>query len=702
MTTRQHNPMHFPIKASATMNSPVVLGRGSFELIEAKDDQTSAVKAFKMVAYTGSLMRVGAYFDPVVVDLSGQISVRSGQLPILLNHNHNVPIGHAEASGVRISASGIELDGSMSGVGTPEADRVVAMARNGYKWQASIGLNPTRSERVASGAVVNVNGQDVQGPAWIVRAGELYEISVVAVGADRRATTTVAAQSAGARDMTFEQWLTANNHDRAALSASQLATLEAEFEASRKPEGNKPETPKPSATTIPAPGAPVTGAADPLPIEAAIKARREAEAAEADRIDSVRKLCAKHRVPGIEAKAIREGWDADRAELEILRANASISASVGSGAGGRSAERLDKDQVALAASLGIRALTEEQVVAQCGGAGKVADAVIAASKDMTSIQQIAIEGMRHLGIDTGHGSYHSRIQASIGSHELGNVLSAVINKSLVGSYNQVAVFAPEIAETVDLPNFYANTGVHLEGGQLFKKVGTSGVIDKGQLKDSGYNLQAEVYADSLALTRKQLINDDTASFASIPRIFGRGAAGRINRAMTDLIEGGVNNVFFVTGNNNYFTGASGALSVSALETALGNFLAQVGKDSAPIGLMPKKLLVPSALYATALSIYQSEMIVSGSTTSKPATNIFRNMFKPVLASELSVATSWFLTSDPNEMPAFRLGFVGGVRVPQIKLMTEIAGVDGWQWDATLDFGVGFGDPKCAQYNKGAA
>src|SRR5690606_32597563 len=47
---------------------------------------------------------------------------------------------------------------------------------------------------------------------------------------------------------------------------------------------------------------------------------RSQAAAEVSRIAAVRRIC-DGRFPEFEAKAIREGWDATRCELEVLRAN---------------------------------------------------------------------------------------------------------------------------------------------------------------------------------------------------------------------------------------------------------------------------------------------------------------------------------------------------------------------------------------------
>ena len=50
---------------------------------------------------------------------------------------------------------------------------------------------------------------------------------------------------------------------------------------------------------------------------------RAAAAAEVERIAAIRRLCA-GRIPEIEAQAIREGWNEQRTELEVLRVTAPV------------------------------------------------------------------------------------------------------------------------------------------------------------------------------------------------------------------------------------------------------------------------------------------------------------------------------------------------------------------------------------------
>ena len=78
----------------------------------------------------------------------------------------------------------------------------------------------------------------------------------------------------------------------------------------------KTQTPVPVQASAPS-GSPLQPASEESGATTVEKMRAEA-AVESNRIATMRRLCA-GRFPEIEAQAIRDGWDATRCELEILR-----------------------------------------------------------------------------------------------------------------------------------------------------------------------------------------------------------------------------------------------------------------------------------------------------------------------------------------------------------------------------------------------
>ena len=54
----------------------------------------------------------------------------------------------------------------------------------GAEWQMSIGANADEYRRVEAEEKININGQELAGPLYVITKSTLREVSVVAVGAD--------------------------------------------------------------------------------------------------------------------------------------------------------------------------------------------------------------------------------------------------------------------------------------------------------------------------------------------------------------------------------------------------------------------------------------------------------------------------------------------------------------------------------------
>jgi hypothetical protein len=144
---------------------------------DAGADGTSKLPRFSMVAYTGGPMRIAGWRYPVVVDLAG-LSIPSQSRPIRF--------GHDMASGRLVAAGIVSRD-------TAAAKEIVASARNGFPWQASLGAAVEQFEFVKEDQSVQVNGREFKGPVNVVRKAALGEISFVDLGADGNTTASVAA-----------------------------------------------------------------------------------------------------------------------------------------------------------------------------------------------------------------------------------------------------------------------------------------------------------------------------------------------------------------------------------------------------------------------------------------------------------------------------------------------------------------------------
>ena len=259
---------------------------------------------FSMVAYTGGPMRIAGWRHPVVVDLAG-LSVPSQRRPIRLGHDASLGVGHTDA--IRIDGGKLIASGVVSR-DTAAAREVVASSRNGFPWQASIGSSVDEHEFVRDNQTVQVNGRTWPGPLNVVRRATLGEISFVDLGADGNTSALV----------------TASTPSSTALGDPPVKTTPVTTPDPTTP----PITAVAEVISVPAtaPAVPTAVPAASTTIEAShqnestVQLLRATAVAEIERITAVRTLCASAH-PTIEAKAIKDGWDTTRTELEVLRAS---------------------------------------------------------------------------------------------------------------------------------------------------------------------------------------------------------------------------------------------------------------------------------------------------------------------------------------------------------------------------------------------
>ena len=161
-----------------------------------------------------------------MLDLDGLTGVGKS-LPLYRNHDSNRIVGHGTAQRENNS---LNVAGKLS-ANNADTQEITDLAGEEFPWQASVGVLPLRLEQVEAGSTIQVNGQSVSGPATIVRAGKLYEVSIVANGADDTTSTKIAATKSKEFPMGFDAWLTAKGLIKAELSESQLTALQAMFDA---------------------------------------------------------------------------------------------------------------------------------------------------------------------------------------------------------------------------------------------------------------------------------------------------------------------------------------------------------------------------------------------------------------------------------------------------------------------------------------
>jgi len=297
-----------PAEASAKAGPLSIIsepGALTIEAAAADGDGKPRLPRFTMVAYTGGPMRINAWRFPVVLDLAG-LAIPSQSRPIRFGHDVTAGVGHTDS--IRVEDGKLLATGIVSR-DTPAAKEIVASARNGFPWQASIGAQVEQFEFVREKQTVVVNGREFNGPVNVVRRATLGEISFVDLGADAGSSASVAASARQEKGIMDE-----TKTDKTKTAAEEAGKDPAS--ASATP-GQGKEAPKVEAQAATGTEASPPVADSPLELDPVADMRAKA-AAEQERIAAVRKVCGDAHAD-IAAKAIAEGWDVTRTELEVLR-----------------------------------------------------------------------------------------------------------------------------------------------------------------------------------------------------------------------------------------------------------------------------------------------------------------------------------------------------------------------------------------------
>ena len=624
---------------------------------------------FSMIAYTGGLMRIAGWRFPLVVDLAG-LAIPSQSRPIRFGHDAGSGVGHTDsiaiADGKLIAAGVVSRD-------TSAAREVVASAKNGFPWQASIGASVDQFEFVKENQAVVVNGRQFSGPINVVRKATLGEISFVDLGADGNTSASVAAAA------NLEEILDMDNDTTTTTTDGQAA----------------PAAPAP---------APIQAAA--VTPEDAVTQMRIQAAAEQERIAAVRKVCGNDH-PSICAQAIKDGWDQTRTELEVLRASRPQAPAA------HFPDNAMNGNVLEAACM----LTAKLANAQTLHDEKTLDAASKRFRGGIGLQELLLEAAWANGY-SGRNFRDSRevlrfafgqnVQAQgFSTIDIGGILSSVANKFLLEGFFSVERVWRSICAVRNVSDFKTITSYRLVGSDTYQPVAPGGELKHGSLGEERYTNKADTFGLMLSIDRRDIINDDLGAITTVPRKLGRGSGLTINDVFWAAFM--ANSDFFTAGAKNLLTGADTVLSMDGLTKAEKAFDDMVDGDGKPLGVMPAILLVPTALSAIGTALHKS-LEIRDNTAGKgahPICNIHQNKFRPEVSRYLANAKiagnsekAWYLLADPADLPVIEVAFLNGQESPTIETAEADFNVLGIQMRGYHDFGVALQDARGGIRSKG--
>ncbi|MCL2645595.1 MAG: Mu-like prophage major head subunit gpT family protein [Phycisphaerales bacterium] len=573
-----------------------------------------------IVAYTGGVMRVGGWGN-IAINLAGLDC--GGLIPLLVDHDTGLDnvLGKGEAA---VQAGQLRVAGSIVG-STASARKVLDLARDGFPLQASVGVAPDETVRLAPGEKMEINGRTVVAPKGgltVVTKGTLREVSVVTLGCDGRTSVAIAA-SRGVVD------------DDDVLAAERV------------------------------------------------------------RVAGIMKLTARH--PEIAAKAVSNGWDAARTELEVLRTSRPTAPMAG---GYRPAATTEVIEAALAFRMGMSKTAEKHFKSDV--LQQAHDLGITHCLDLCRMA-LTLDGQE---IPVGRDAM---VKAALSTMSLPVALGDLASKNLLDAYSDAPATWRSFAAIRSVADFKTNTAIRPSFVGGLEQVAPGGELKHGTVKEWLASYQIDTYGKLLGIDRRDLINDDLGVFAEASAAMGKAAMRKLNDLVFGVLLANEGN-FFSKANSNYIDGADSNLSTWSLSNAIKAMISQRDDEGNDLDIRPAVLLVPPALETTARSLLESEYIMA--QVDLPTGNSLRNVVKLEVEPRLANAQKfgkqtsnahWYLFASPAAT-AMVVAFLNGQQSPTI----EFQGIEhdvntlAAHWRVYHDFGAAMIDPRAAVRSKGIA
>jgi ATP-dependent protease ClpP protease subunit len=426
----------------------------------------------------------------------------------------------------------------------------------------------------------------------------------------------------------------------------------------------------------------------PADTAAALADFRAAHADETRRIAGIRAITGKY--PGdhseLEAKAIADGWPAEKAELAVLRESRPVGPAFHAGPHAPDAKVLE------CAMLMAVMHPEKNLLARFG------QPVVERAERFRRVRfnQLidlccSMEGRPVPGIGATQAEL---IRAGFSTVSLPGILSNVGHKVMLQAYTDAPTLVDRLCKRLTASDFKTHTGYRLSSDMKLEQVAADGQLSHGKLSEASYPFSVDTYGKIFGLTRQMQINDDLGAFAEVPRLIGRGAALTKERLFWSLVHDNTGTFFGSTNANSITT----ALGSAGLKAAVRKLEEQTDSEGDPILILAMYLVVPPALKEDAKVLFASDYVNTGGaapTEKVPSRNIYQNAYEPLSSPYISntsfhasaTATQWYLWGNPADVAAFGVAYLNGQDSPVVEDAPLAGDILGNAWRGYLDVGV---------------
>lgn len=328
-------------------------------------------------------------------------------------------------------------------------------------------------------------------------------------------------------------------------------------------------------------------------------------------------------------------------------------------------------------------------------------------------KQSELESMQEAAMDDPDVA--QRLQEAETRFDFPNYLFGPVSTSLWKGYSQVAPQYRRYSRIENLPDLRERRLRGLNAVRGMSYVGENGQYVEGRRTERpSAALFVDKYGFIFKITMEAIINDELGELLNrIPGDMGRDASIFVANTLTALIEANPNapdgNAFFSDARGNQTTSG---LSEDALADGISAMDSQTDDSGYPITVNVGSLVVRNTRnQLIAKRILNSTLTVAGiqyEAGDAPAgvgSGIFDkgnlNVLEGILPADGVVkevfftdTNDWYLFADPNDVPAFALGFLHGNEQPQVFVKDPAmraalgAGVDPYTFEFdSIDFKV---------------
>lgn len=631
-----------------------------------------------IVAYSGDIMNCHPNGD-VVLDLAG---MKFAETVILLaSHNASIRsvVGHGKPS---IRGGQLYVAAQLS-TATDDGRLIVALHREGVAFQASVGCRILASHKIYAGETVVVNGRELTagpGGLLICTSTHLREVSVCPLGADPNTSVTISAK-------------------HKVPTMAKKATRR----PSRKPPVDEAII---EATTS---GRRVSDASDSELPAGGVERDRELRAREAERVNTISRICAQYDHPTIEvdgervdleAHAIREGWETEGLELRAMRAaRPHQGPAIHHGATG--APSATHIEAALLVRAGLERVAEQQLGAR----------TLEQSRHLhrATVLDLCAAALRLDGVAVPT-SRDEMLRASFTTLSMPAAFGNAMNKSLLAAYTESPATWRSFCATRPANDFKEHTSIRPSWLGEMDEVGSEGELKHGDMDEATIPWQIGTFGKMFRYSRQKMINDDLDVLSETGPALGRMALRKVSDLVYQrLFAAGT---FFDASKKNLLAGGagvSGVLAPDALGAAIAKMRTQRDVKNSDLDIQPVVLVVAPELEQKAKTALESEFIQRA--TNEATGNPLRKAVKLEVESRMSNTTKfasankdhWYLFASPADV-AMIVGFLEGKQAPTV----EFFGLDhevntlAVAWRCYFDFGVALGDYRAAVKADGVA